>query len=215
MAGDPEAPLPDDIDIHALIAYKPGSPPVVFPLPRQAQRIVLGRALSNDVCVDWDQEVSRTHTQLERVGETWTLMDDGISRNGTFVNGERALSRRRLEDGDVIRVGRTDLKFRCPTVTESSATILPEAAILVAVSAAQRRVLVALARPYARGSAYPVPASNQAIAAELSISLEAVKGHLRVLFGKFALGNLPQNQKRARLVERALHQGVISVHELG
>jgi hypothetical protein len=38
--------------------------------------------------------------------------------------------------------------------------------------------------------------------------------HLRTMFGKFELGELPQNEKRARLAESALHFGVISQHEL-
>ena len=37
------------------------------------------------------------------------VCDDGISRNGTFVNNDRISGRRRLRDGDVIRVGRTML----------------------------------------------------------------------------------------------------------
>ena len=34
-------------------------------------------------------------------------MDDGLSRNGTFVNGERLSGRRRLTDGDTLRFGGT------------------------------------------------------------------------------------------------------------
>jgi hypothetical protein len=39
--------------------------------------------------------------------------------------------------------------------------------------------------------------------------------HLRALFGKFELGGLPQNRKRARLAECALQSGVISLRDLG
>lgn len=187
----------------------------MFELRHGAARMLLGRSPSNDICLGWDHEVSRTHAQIERLGDAWMLVDDGISRNGTFVNGERLTARRRLEDGDVVRLGRTDLIFRAPVNEAGTATVLPGRAIPISISPAQRRVLLALARPYRGGGGYPVPASNQAIAHELHISLEAVKGHLRVLFGKFALSDVPQNQKRARLVERALHAGVISVHELG
>lgn len=42
------------------------------------------------------------------------VVDDGLSRNGTFVNGERVLGQRRLEDGDQLEVGRTLLIFRSP-----------------------------------------------------------------------------------------------------
>ena len=50
---------------------------------------------------------------------------------------------------------------------------------------------------------------------EVLLSVDAVKGHLRVLFEKFGIGDLPQNQKRVRLVELALRNGVISVRDLG
>ena len=42
---------------------------------------------------------------------------------------------------------------------------------------------------------------------ELSLSVDAVKTHLRVLFGKFGIEGLAQNQKRARLVELAFARG--------
>jgi len=52
------------------------------------------------------------------------------------------------------------------------------------------------------------PATNQQIADELFLSLDAVKTHLRMLFHKFGIEDLPQNQKRARLVEMALQFGL-------
>jgi DNA-binding NarL/FixJ family response regulator len=71
-------------------------------------------------------------------------------------------------------------------------------------------VLTALCRPYAEGRPYATPASNQQIAEELVLSLDAVKTHLRGLFGKFGIEDLPQNQKRARMAELALEFGLIS-----
>jgi hypothetical protein len=82
------------------------------------------------------------------------------------------------------------------------------------VSDAQRRVLVALCRPYRDGARYAAPASNQQIADDLFLSLDAVKMHLRMLFSRFELSELPQNQKRARLAETVLEQGIISQLDL-
>ena len=73
----------------------------------------------------------------------------------------------------------------------------------------QLGVLRALCRPCLAGGPYTSPASNQEIARELSLSLDGVKTHLRTLFGKFGIGDLPQNQKRARLVELAIRWGVV------
>ena len=82
------------------------------------------------------------------------------------------------------------------------------------LTATQRKVLIALCRPYRDGDSFTSPATNQQIAAELFLSVEAVKMHLRTLFGKFELGELPQNEKRVRLAECVLQFGVISHHEL-
>jgi DNA-binding CsgD family transcriptional regulator len=82
------------------------------------------------------------------------------------------------------------------------------------LSPAQRRVLVALCRPYAGGAAFARPATNQQIADELFLSIPAVKTHLRSLFERFGLGNLPQNEKRARLVQVALDCGAVTSAEL-
>jgi DNA-binding NarL/FixJ family response regulator len=70
-------------------------------------------------------------------------------------------------------------------------------------------VLIALCRPL-KQSAYGAPASNREIAAEVFLSVDAVKAHLRVLFERFGLEGLPQNQKRARLAATALVNGVVA-----
>jgi pSer/pThr/pTyr-binding forkhead associated (FHA) protein len=42
----------------------------------------------------WDGEVSRLHCEIAWSGGEWTISDDGLSRNGTFVNEERLTERR-------------------------------------------------------------------------------------------------------------------------
>jgi ATP/maltotriose-dependent transcriptional regulator MalT len=74
-------------------------------------------------------------------------------------------------------------------------------------------VLVALCRP-CKGGSYATPASNQQIADEVFLSVDAVKTHLRALFNDFGLAHLPQNQKRATLAERAMQLGVVGPTEL-
>ena len=60
----------------------------------------IGRDGASDIPLEWDTEVSRAHAVLERIGGAWTLVDDGLSRNGSSVNGRRVYGRRRLDDGD-------------------------------------------------------------------------------------------------------------------
>ena len=73
---------------------------------------------------------------------------------------------------------------------------------------------MALCRPYKRRSAFTTPASNREIADDLLLSVESVKSHLRALFAKFDLDELPQNEKRMRLVEHALQRGLVRERDL-
>jgi hypothetical protein len=178
-------------------------------------RITLGRRTSADLPFPWDEEVSRLHAELVRSGEDWTVSDDGLSLNGSFVNGEPIHGRRRLRDGDAVRVGATVLVFRNPRDGESSATA-PSADLqkVVSLTPAQKRVLVALCRPFKESAVFVTPPTNDQMARELFLSVDAVKKHLRALFEKFGVEHLPQNEKRARLVERAFAGGFISEREL-
>ena len=149
------------------------------------------------------------HAQLEPVGRDWSLIDDGISRNGSYVNGERLDRRRRLRDGDRLCFGETPVLFRAPDETESSSTAAVSVGQTdISLTETERKVLVALCRPLA-GSAYAAPATNREIAAEVHLSVDAVKAHLRVVFERAGLADLPQNQKRARLAAVALVNGLV------
>jgi predicted component of type VI protein secretion system len=187
----------------------------IVTLDQTAFRLTLGRGSAADIRLDWDEEASRVHAELERIGDDWVLIDDGLSRNGTYVNGERLGGRRRLHNGDQIRLGTTFVSYSAAHERTSRATAAAgEVLTLASLSEAQRRVLIALCRPYKHVNPYATPATNQQIAEELFLSVDAVKTHLRVLFAKFGVEQLPQNQKRARLVEQAFRLGVVSQRDL-
>jgi pSer/pThr/pTyr-binding forkhead associated (FHA) protein len=179
-------------------------------LDGEHDRLTIGRSLGNDLQITWDPSVSRTHAQLERIGSAWTLTDEGLSRNGSYVNETRVTGRRRLRDGDAIRVGATVIIYRGATGQTDPTLVEPSRPLPPALTPIQRRVLVALARPCRNPTSLNTPASNQQIARELSYSVDAVKAHLRVLFHKFGLDALPQNQKRLKLVEQAFQTGTIT-----
>jgi hypothetical protein len=187
----------------------------VVALDPEATEMTLGRREGMGLPIPWDAEVSGLHAELRRLGEEWTVADDGLSRNGTFLNGDRVVGRQRLRAGDRLLVGRTIIAY-CQRSGPSSETTLesgplPEPPRL---SETQRRILVALCRPYGEGLEFAVPASNQQIAREVFLGIDAVKRHLRTMFGSFGLGELPQNQKRARLAELALRLGIVSPRDL-
>jgi hypothetical protein len=187
----------------------------LYALADGADSHTLGRRAEMDLSLSWDSEVSGVHAELQCLGGEWTIVDDNLSRNGTYVNGERVSGRRLLRAGDRIRVGRTLIAYNAanaPAVAETMAA--GDRPALRELSDTQRRVLIALCRPYRDGGAFATPATNQQIADEVFLSVDAVKTHLRALFGKFELGDLGQNQKRARLAECAFQLGLLSQRDL-
>ena len=162
-----------------------------------------------DVQLTGDARVSRVHAILERAGGDWTLFDDGLSRNGSFVNATKLVGRRRLVDGDRVCLGTTEL-FYCTggAADEDSTASIRDHPAKTQLSEKQRAVLIALCRPVYKSKS-ATPATNPEIAAELLMSVDAVKAHLRALFDRFGLSELPQNEKRASLVATARVQGLL------
>jgi pSer/pThr/pTyr-binding forkhead associated (FHA) protein len=195
-----------------FLAYRDGTGDLRLTSLGNGGRLTIGRTDENDIVLDWDPQVSRAHAQLELVGGGWTLVDDGLSRNGSFVNTERVLGRRRLEDGDMLRFGSTSVLFRSPAPTVES-TAAATVATLARVSDAERRVLVALCRPLLVPGSVAPPASNREIADSLHLSLDGVKTHIRALFAKLEIEDLPQNRKRAELARRALQSGLVTARD--
>ena len=183
---------------------------VIVPL-RAGETTTIGRDAECDIALPWDEGVSRLHAELTTIGSEWIIVDDGLSRNGTFANGEPVAGRRRLSDGDQVEIGATPLIFREPTRhrAQSTAVIGRMQQASPELSPAQRRVLVALCRPFGDGAPYAAPATNQQIAEELHLSVAAVKTHLRALFQRFGIGDLQHNEKRLALVQAALDSGAV------
>jgi FHA domain-containing protein len=122
----PEPPLPA-IEPGATMVYRPrdlpetGSPeePVVEPAmitltaegvrhEVRTRRVVIGRAQECDVQLA-DPNISRQHAELLQEGTSYWIVDLD-STNGLEVNGRR-LKRARLEHGDRITIGSTELVF--------------------------------------------------------------------------------------------------------
>jgi pSer/pThr/pTyr-binding forkhead associated (FHA) protein len=209
----------------------------IYPLDAAATPVTIGRAPDADVSLAWDDRVSRSHARLELVGEDlaadWTLVDDGPSRNGSFRNGERVRGRVRLRDGDALSFGDTAMLFlavvpetREPEARAPGRAARPEAPrgaedrltsvmsfprlTRESLSDSQRRVLAALARPYSDSRTFAGPASDERIAAETFLSVETVRGHLQALATRLGLQDLPEDQRRMRLLELAVQSGVLS-----
>src|SRR3954453_20290748 len=82
-----------------ILAERTGTPLLIYRagcghqhicgLPEQASPVTIGRPAENDIPLEWDLEVSRLHAAVERIGGDWTITDDGLSSNCSFVNGDR------------------------------------------------------------------------------------------------------------------------------
>lgn len=104
----------------ALIQFASGAPGIKYDIKQR--RLVIGRGtLDTDICLPC-AFVSKSHAVIEVVD---ALIDDQAyvyyledlgSTNKTYVNN-KPVTRVRLEDGDIIRIGKTTLKFDASGVT--------------------------------------------------------------------------------------------------
>ncbi len=64
------------------------------------------------------------------------------------------------------------------------------------------------------GGELAAPPTNRDVGDRVHLGVEAVKTNLRSLFKLFGIDDLPQNQKRVRLVQLALREGIVSRSDL-
>lgn len=176
----------------------------------EGERVTIGRAPENDVCLGWDPRASRFHAVLERLPAGWSIRDLG-SANGTFVNGRRIWGERVLAPGDELLVGRTRLVFQAERGADAETTAAGEG--LPELTPRERDVLLALCRPAASGEVFTEPASVREIARELYVSEAAVKQHLLRLYEKFGIEGTG-DRRRVRLANEAVRRGAVVPAEL-
>lgn len=70
----------------------------------------IGRARGSDIALD-DTAISRNHCVLLRRKEGWFITDTG-SKTGTYVNGNRAIGRTKVNIDDTIEMGNKEYAFR-------------------------------------------------------------------------------------------------------
>ena len=76
--------------------------------PVDSAPVTVGRGGQNDLVLTGDDFASARHARIELRGDgVW--VQDLDSTNGTYVNGARVAGAQRLDAGDVLRVGATDL----------------------------------------------------------------------------------------------------------
>jgi pSer/pThr/pTyr-binding forkhead associated (FHA) protein len=173
-------------------------------------RLTIGASGSSDLPIANDSRVSRLHAALESLSGGWWIRDLD-STNGTFVNGARIRSGRRLWSGDEIRVGDTTLILRTEEIDVGPAT---EGAVPPPrITDRERDVLLELCRPLLSGDVFTEPASIRTVAEALNVTEGAVKQHLLNLYDKFGVIE-SDARRRVQLANEALHRGAISVADL-
>jgi hypothetical protein len=75
-----------------------------------SSQLTIGRGRQNDVALSSDDYASARHARFEPRQDGAWVQDLG-STNGTFLNGTRLERPRRLTNGDIVRVGETDLRY--------------------------------------------------------------------------------------------------------
>ncbi len=73
-------------------------------------QLTIGRGRQNDIPIATDEYASARHARFEPRQDGVWVQDLG-STNGTYLNGTRLDRPRRLTQGDIVRVGETDLRF--------------------------------------------------------------------------------------------------------
>ena len=75
-----------------------------------SSQLTIGRGGQNDIALPQDEYASARHARFEPRQDGVWVQDLG-STNGTFLNGARLDHPRRLTQGDIVRIGETDLRF--------------------------------------------------------------------------------------------------------
>ncbi|MCO6004705.1 FHA domain-containing protein [Actinoallomurus purpureus] len=174
-------------------------------LPLRSEVTTIGRGRGVDIRLD-DPSVSRLHAELVRRGPYVYVVDLGLSRNGTRVNG-RPIARRVLEDGDVISFGAA----RCRMGGIPREDVDPDVELRRAVAPELTRrevdVLTSLCRPALSDEAFVAPATAREIATDLVVTEAAVKQHLLRLYQKF---RIPEGaNRRTRLANEVIALGLV------
>lgn len=78
----------------------------------EKERTVIGSGTMADVCIGYNNAISRSHVIISCIGGSYYIEDDQ-SKNGTFVNGRRLQPgvQEPLYDGMIIRLANEDFEF--------------------------------------------------------------------------------------------------------
>lgn len=94
-------------------------------IPLQGPRLTLGRSSENDLAYPDDPVLSRRHLVFDFDGQNWSV-EDLKTTNGTTVNGQKLVGRRRLDIGDIISAGRLTITLEIPVEPDLGVTFVAD-----------------------------------------------------------------------------------------
>jgi len=218
--GPPVARVAHELDLEAAVCaegrpyvrYRDGVLFQVLSLSASASPVDIGRA---DVCpvrIRSDALVSRRHARL-LFGAGWWSIEDAESHNGTFI-GHRPISGETiLKDGACFRVGDTVLSVHLPqSGSDQTATEEHAEPRLLDPNPIQRSILLALARPWLAGYAFPVAPSDAEIAHDLECDVTAIADAIADLYEQ--AGRSGEVDQRSGLIALAMHERTVTPDDL-
>ena len=174
-------------------------------IPLRGEVTTVGRGQGVDIRLE-DPSVSRLHAELVRRGPYVYVVDLGLSRNGTRVNG-RPVARRVLEEGDVLSFGTARCRILGVPAEDLAEEVELRRAATPELTRRELDVLSSLCRPALSDEAFALPATAREIAADLVVTEAAVKQHLLRLYQKFRVPEGPN--RRTRLANEVVALGLI------
>jgi len=178
-------------------------------VPLLAEVTTIGRGKYVDVRLS-EPDVSLLHAEIVRRGPYFYLVDLGLPRNGTRVNG-RLIARRLLADGDLLSFGAA----RC-RIFGIATDDLPDVDVPGSPAPELTRrefdVVASLCRPAMSDESFVTPATARQIAADLVVTEAAVKQHLLRLYVKFKIAQ--GENRRIRLANEVMSLGLVGGRQL-
>ncbi|MBB4933984.1 hypothetical protein F4561_004804 [Lipingzhangella halophila] len=174
-------------------------------MPLHAEVTTVGRGRGADIQLG-DSSVSQLHAELVRRGPYVYVVDLGLSRNGTRVNG-RPIARRVLDEGDVVSFGSARCKIGGLPREEINPDVELRKGAAPELTRRELDVLTSLCRPALSDEAFVSPATARDIAEDLVVTEAAVKQHLLRLYQKFRIPEGPN--RRTRLANEVVALGLV------
>jgi hypothetical protein len=219
--GPPVARATHELDLEGevraegrpYVRYRDGVLFRALSLSPSASPVDIGRV---DVCpvrIESDPLVSRRHARLIFAAGWWSI-EDAASHNGTFMGDRRIPGETILNDGACFRVGDTVLSVHLPRSAPDQTTLEAEHAELRLLdpSPIQRKILVALARPWLAGHELPVSPSDADIARTLGCDVESIADAVTDLYEQAGLSS--DVDQRSGLIALAMHERTVTPEDL-